>query len=191
MKKCLYFPRTILRPIIISIPPAIVLIASIIMNGFVKSPGGLYPLIISSGLVIAFTFVFFFRVVTLSTDEIKMIGPFSSKDSSVINEGKTLIITRRSFGRISIDLYGNNGVNADLDWLRDVRTVRDIYLFKSNVVGGTSAIRRTLLFFGISPEDAEMLISSKETHKEFPDYTVSVSCSEGSQEIRIKFTNTI
>ena len=191
MKKCLYFPRTILRPIFISIPPAIILIASIILNDWVKSPGGLIPLIIFSGLIIAFTFVFFFRVVTLSTDEIKMIGPFSSKDSSVINEGKTLIITRRSAGRISIDLYGNNGVNADLDWLRDVRTVRDIYLFKSNVVGGVGAIKRILLFFGISEEDAETLISSKDIYKEYPDYTVSISCVEDAQEIRIKFTNTI
>ena len=191
MKKCLYFPRTILLPIFISIPPAIVLIASIMLNGLVKAPGGLYPLIVASGLIIAFTFVFFFRVVTLATDEIKMIGPFSSKDSSVINEGKTLIITRRSAGRISIDLYGNNGVNADLDWLRDVRTVRDIYLFKSNVVGGAGAIQRILLLFGISEEDAEILISSKEIYKEFPDYIVSVSCPEGNQEIRIKFTNTI
>ena len=191
MKKRLYFPRTILRPIIISIPPAIVLIASIMLNGLVKAPGGLYPLIVASGLIIAFTFVFFFRVVTLATDEIKMIGPFSSKDSSVINEGKTLIITRRSAGRISIDLYGNNGVNADLDWLRDVRTVRDIYLFKSNVVGGVGAIKRILLFFGISEEDAETLISSKDIYKEYPDYTVSISCVEDAQEIRIKFTNTI
>ena len=191
MKKCLYFPRTILRPIFISIPPAIVLIASIILNDLVEAPGGLYPLMIASILIIAFTFVFFFRVVTLSTDEIKMIGPFSSKDSSVINEGKTLIITRRSAGRISIDLYGNNGVNADLDWLRDMRTIRDIYLFKSNVVGGVGAIKRILLFFDISEEDAEAIIFSKEIYKEYPDYTVSVSCPDDAQEIRIKFTNTI
>ena len=191
MKKCLYFPRTILRPILISIPPTIVLIASIILNDLVKAPGGLYPLIIFSILIIAFTFVFFFRVVTLSKEEIKMIGPFSSKDSSVINEGKTLIITRRSAGRISLDLYGNNGVNADLDWLRDVRTVRDIYLFKSNVVGGAGAIKSILLFFGVSEVDADMLVSAEEAYQEYPDYTVSVSCPENQQEIRIKFTNTI
>ena len=120
-----------------------------------------------------------------------MIGPFSSKDSSVINEGKTLIITRRSVGRISIDLFGNNGVNADLDWLKNVQTIRDIYLFKSNVVGGTNAIKRILLFFGISAKDAEAFLSSKEAYKEYPDYTVSVSCPEDKREIRIKFTNTI
>ena len=109
----------------------------------------------------------------------------------MINEGKTLIITRRSVGRISIDLYGNNGVNADLDWLRDVRTVRDIYLFKSNVVGGAGAIKRILLFFGISEEDTEMIVSSRNIYNEFPDYTVSVSSPDDAQEIRIKFTNTI
>lgn len=120
-----------------------------------------------------------------------MIGPFSSKDSSVINEGKTLIITRRSSGRISLDLYGNNGVNADLDWLRDVRTVRDIYLFKSNVVGGVGTIKSILRFFGISEADADMLVSAEEAYREYPDYTVSVSCPNDAQEIRIKFTNTI
>ena len=120
-----------------------------------------------------------------------MIGPFSSKDSSVINEGKTLIITRRSAGRISLDLYGNNGVNADLDWLRDVHTIRDIYLFKSNVVGGAGAIKSILLFFGISKEDADSLVSAREAYKEYPDYTVSVSSPDEKQELRIKFTNTI
>lgn len=191
MKKHLYFPRTVLRPILISIPPAIALIASIILNDLVKAPGGLYPLIVFSSLLILFTFVFFFRVVLLSKEEIKMIGPFSSKDSSVINEGKTLIITRRSAGRISLDLYGNNGVNADLDWLRDVHTIRDIYLFKSNVVGGAGAIKSILLFFGISKEDADSLVSAREAYKEYPDYTVSVSSPDEKQELRIKFTNTI
>ena len=191
MRKSLYFPRTVLRPIFISIPPIIVLIASILLNDLVKSPLKLYPLIIFSGLVIAFTFVFFFRVVVLTKEEIKMIGPFSSKDSSIINEGKTLIITRRSIGRISIDLYGNTGVNADLDWLRDVHTVRDIYLFKSNVVGGTNAIKHILLFFGVSEVDVDTLLSSNEAYNEYPDYTISVSSPEEKQEIRIKFTNTI
>ena len=92
MKKCLYFPRTILRPILVSIPPAIVLASAIILNDSVKTPEKLFPLMIFSGLAIAFSFVFFFRVVKLTKEEIKMIGPFSSKDSSVINEGKTLII---------------------------------------------------------------------------------------------------
>ena len=191
MKKSLYFTRTVLRPILVSIPPAIVLASAIILNDSVKASGKLFPLMIFAGLAIAFSFVFFFRVVKLTKEEIKMIGPFSSKDNSVINEGKTLIITRRSVGRISIDLFGNNGVNADLDWLKNVQTVRDIYLFKSNVVGGANAIKRILLFFGISAEDAEAFLSSKEAYKEYPDYTVSVSCPEDEGEIRIKFTNTI
>ena len=191
MKKSLYFPRTILRPIFISIPAIIVLIASIVLNHLVNSPVRLYPLMIFSGLTVAFTFVYFFRVVVLTTEEIKMIGPFSSKDSSIINEGKTLIITRRSVGRISIDLYGNNGVNADLDWLRNERTIRDIYLFKSKVVGGTNAVKRILLFFGISEIDANELLSTNEAYKEYPEYTVSVSSVEGKQEIRIRFTITI
>ena len=180
-----------MRPIFVAIPPAIVLVSAILLNDTVKAPGKLYPLIIFAALAIIFTFIFFFRVVVLSKEEIKMIGPFSSRDSSVINEGKTLIITRRSAGRISIDLYGNNGVNAGFDWLRDVRTVRDIYLFKSNVVGSTGAIKRILLFFGVIAEDAGALASAKEAYMEYPDYNISVSCPNDEQEIRIEFTKTI
>lgn len=191
MKKKLYFPCVILRPILVSIPLALLLAAAITLNTAVDTLLKLYPLIVFSALAIVFTFVYFFRVITLSKEEIKVIGPFSSKDSSIINEGKTLIITKRSGHRISIDLFGNNGVNAELDWLKNEQVVHDIYLFKSNVIGGTGAILNILLYFGIDKSDAKNIVSSSECSKEYADYTVSVSSPDGIQEIRIKFTNTL
>jgi len=191
MKKKLYFPCVVLRPILISIPLALLLAAAIALNNAVDTLLKLYPLIIFSILAIIFTFVYFFRVVSLSKEEIKIIGPFSSKDCSIINEGKTLIITRRRGNRISIDLFGNNGVNADLDWLKNEQTVRDIYLFKSKVVGGTSSIIRILRYLGIDETDAAEIAASDEYSKEYADYTVSVSSPEEMKEIRIKFTNTL
>ena len=191
MKKKLYFPCVVLRPILISIPLALLLAAAIALNNAVDTLLKLYPLIIFSILAIIFTFVYFFRVVSLSKEEIKVIGPFSSKDCSIINEGKTLIITRRRGNRISIDLFGNNGVNADLDWLKNEQTVRDIYLFKSKVVGGTSSIIRILRYLGIDEADASEIAASDEYAKEYADYTVSVSSLEEMKEIRIKFTNTL
>jgi hypothetical protein len=102
-----------------------------------------------------------------------------------------LIITKRRGHRISIDLFGNNGVNAELDWLKNEQTVHDIYLFKSNVIGGTGAILNILLYFGIDESDAKNIVSSSECSKEYADYTVSVSSPDEIQEIRIKFTNTL
>ena len=191
MKKKLYFPCVVLRPILISIPLALLLAAAIALNNAVDTLLKLYPLIIFSILAIIFTFVYFFRVVSLSKEEIKVIGPFSSKDCSIINEGKTLIITRRRGNRISIDLFGNNGVNADLDWLKNEQTVRDIYLFKSKVVGGTNSIIRILRYLGINETDAAEIAASDEYAKEYADYTVSVSSPEEMKEIKIKFTNTL
>ena len=191
MKKKLYFPCVVLRPILISIPLALLLAAAIALNNAVDTLLKLYPLIIFSILAIIFTFVYFFRVVSLSKEEIKVIGPFSSKDCSIINEGKTLIITRRRGNRISIDLFGNNGVNADLDWLKNEQTVRDIYLFKSKVVGGTNSIIRILRYLGIDETDAAEIAASDEYAKEYADYTVSVSSPEEMKEIKIKFTNTL
>ena len=191
MKKKLYFPCVVLRPILISTPLALLLAAAIALNNAVDTLLKLYPLIIFSILAIIFTFVYFFRVVSLSKEEIKIIGPFSSKDCSIINEGKTLIITRRHGNRISIDLFGNNGVNADLDWLKNEQTVRDIYLFKSKVVGGTNSIIRILRYLGIDKTDAAEIAASDEYAKEYADYTVSVSSPEEMKEIKIKFTNTL
>ena len=191
MKKQLYLPCTIWRPILVSLPLALLLAVSVRMNPEVDTPGKLYPLIAFSILAIIFTFVYFFRVVTISKDEIKIIGPFSSKDSSLINEGKTLIITQRSLNRISVDLFGNNGVNADLDWLKNEEKVRDIYLFKSDIVGGKNTIAKILLYFDINRDDANLFISSNAAFKEYQDYTVSASQAEDAKEIRIKFTNTI
>ena len=102
-----------------------------------------------------------------------------------------MIITKRRGHRISIDLFGNNGVNADLDWLKNEQAVHDIYLFKSNVVGGAGEITSILLYFGIDKTDANDIVSSPECSKKYADYTVSVSSPDGIQEIRIKFTNTL
>ena len=191
VKKNLFFPCVILRPILISIPLAIVLASAITLNHAVDTLFKLYPLMIFSSLAIVFTFVYFFRVVSLSKDEIKVIGPFSSKDSSVINEGKTLIITERAGGRISIDLFGNNGVNADLVWLKSEEGLHDFYLFKSNVVGGHGTVKRILRFFDLDKSEAERIASSEELYREFPDYDLTVSTADGMREIRIKFTRTI
>ena len=191
MKKFLFFPNTIFRPILVAFPLVFLFAIAIRMNPEVDSPGRLYPLIIFSGLAVIFTFIFFFRPVILSRDEIKSIGPFSSKDKAIINEGKTLIITKRKKGLVSIDLYGNNGMNADLDWLKNETVAHDTYLFKSKVLGGKRTMRKILLFFGADDINAIALADSEAATKELSGMNVTVSTQEGKREIRIKFTETL
>ena len=191
MKKFLFFPNTIFRPIIVSLPMIFLFILSIRMNDTVDTPGGLYPLIIFSALATVFTYVFFFRPVILSRDEIKSIGPFSSRDKAIINEGKTLIITERRHGLVSIDLYGNDGTNADLDWLKNETVAHDTYLFKSKVLGGTSTMKSALLFFGAEADLIDTILASDDTEIEIYGLIISLSTKDCGKEMRIKFTKTL
>lgn len=191
MKKFLFFPNTIFRPIIVSFPLVFLFVMAIRLNPAVDSPGKLYPLIIFSGLAVIFTFVFFFRPVILSRDEIKSIGPFSSQDKAIINDGKTLIITERKGGLVSIDLYGNDGINADLDWLKNEAVAHDTYLFKSRVLGGVAAMKRILLLYGIDNDLTDAIIACDNTEKAVSGLIISLSKQEFGKEMRIKFTETL
>ena len=191
MKKILIFPNTIWRPFLVALPLAFLLTVSIRMNPEVDTPGKLYPLIIFSAAAIIFTFLFYFRPVILSRDEIKSIGPFSSRDKAVINKDKTLILTERDRGMLSIDLYGNDGTNADLDWLKNEDVAHDTYLFKSKVLGGISTMKNVLFFFGADEKSANRLLSADEAEMELYGMIVTVTTTDQKKEMRIKFTKTL
>lgn len=169
---------------------AALLCGAIIMNDTVDTPMRLYPLIVVCALGIIFTFVYFFKAVVIAKDEVKYVGPFSSRDSAIINEGKTLIITKLAHGKLAISLYGNDGVNASLDWLKSETAVRDVYLFKGKAIGGALAIKSALRFFGVCDEDLSLLVSEEVT-LERDDYTLSSATTENGREIRIKFKKTL
>ena len=191
MKKSLFLPSTLLRPFLVAMPQAALLAGAIIMNGTVDTLMQLYPLIIVCILGIIFTFVYFFKAIVITKDEIKYIGPFSSRDRAVINEGKTLIITVKPKGKLAIELFGNDGVNASLDWLKSETTVRDVYLFKGKAIGGAFTTKRILLFFGLSDSDATALLESENLTLDLDDYTVTAKTEEDCREIRIKFKKTL
>jgi len=191
MKKNLIFPCTVLRPFIVALPMVAILIAAIWLNGTVDTILRLYPLIAVSAFGIIFTFVYFFKIITLSKDEVKYVGVFSSRDSAVINEGKTIILTKKKRGRIRIDLFGNNGKNAELDWLKNDQTVRDIYLFRGKALGGNSAIKRTLEFFNVPAEDIIEFLSVDTLAKEYDDCTVNTELADGEKQIKIKLKKTL
>ncbi len=190
MKKQIFFPCTILRPFLVSIPLVLVMAAAIRLNDAVDTLMKLYPLIIACGAAIVFTFVYFFRAILVSKDEVRYIGAFSSRDSAVINEGKTLIFTLKNKNKIAIDLYGNDGVNAELDWLRG-ETVHDTYLFRGKAVGGVGALSSVLRFFELPSEDIDRLLDSEELTLEYDDYTVKIGESSGERELRITFKKTL
>ena len=173
------------------IPPIILLIISIANNGNSDGLLKLYPLIIFSIVAIALIFAYFFRFITISTEEIRMHGLFSSRDSAIINEKKSLIFTIRSRKRMKVTLFGNNGLPA-FNWAQgDDYTPIDIDLFREKAVGSRRAITRVLRYFGVSDEDCRKIFSSDSFEKDYDGFILKKETLEKQKQITIYFTKTI
>ena len=152
-----------------------------------------YPLEILLGAAILFIPIYFFRAVTVSRDEIRARGLFSSRDKAVINKGKMLIVSLKSRRRMNIDLYGNDGQVAALDWLKNKPDYEpmDIYLFRGKALGGKKKAMRLLALFDLTPEDAEALVTAGIPKKETKDVRVTSEKKHDMTEIRIFFKETM
>ena len=173
------------------IPPIILLIVSICYN---KSSTGLlklYPLIIFSILAIAFIFAYFFRFITISTEEIRMHGLFTSKDSAIINERKSLIFTIIPRKRMRVTLYGNNGLPA-FNWAQGDNYVPiDIDLFREKAIGGQGAVKRVLRYFEVDDEDIDELFSTDSFEEEYDAFILKKERVDKNTVVTIYFTKTI
>ena len=117
-----------------------------------------YPLEIVLGGVALLIFVFFFRAVLISKDEIREIGRFSSRDKATIEEGKELVFTLAGKKHLTVELYESTNDAPSLPWAKDVCT--NINLFRARTRGNKKAVRRVLLCFGVTPSDADAVLSS-------------------------------
>lgn len=192
MKK-LYFLCT--RPWIYltTLPLIAVFVLAIIYNGRADGIWKLYPLIITSALGIVAIFVYFFKFLTLTTDELATYAVFLSRDKAVINKDKTLIIGKESLTRIRLDLFGRDDEPPALDWVRDDESflAREIYLFRSKVLGGVWCYPTILKYFGVPSNTAKSLAKCNGTYEDDAVYVSSEGGESGTQEIRITFKKTI
>ena len=174
--------------------PLIILLA--IAIAFNDTAGGLlklYPLIITSIGVIVFIFIFFFRVISLSGEEIRIIGRFTSRDSAIINKGKRLTMTLDVRDKLKLELFENDGVLPELDFLRNDPSYKPqgLNLFREKAVFGQSALRRVLRYFGISDEHICAVFSS-DTYECSTQLLNLTSSSDGTVlSVSIEFTETI
>ena len=174
------------------IPLIATLILAIIYTDTAGGLLGLYPLIVAVSLGIVAIFVYLFRVIIISFEEVKIIGLFSSKDKAIINKGKTLILTQRKRGRLKVTLFGNDGQRPALDWAstEDYELI-DINLFRESAVGGCRAILRTAGYFGIPKDTAMALLNGEADAYETDELTATVTTREGEKDLRILFKKTI
>ena len=189
--KSIYLFCTRILAFWVEIPLIIILIVSIMYNGYVEGFPQLYPLIIASAAAIIFFIIYFFRVIQISYAEIRYIGKFTSRDSAMIVEGRTLALTLERLGRVTVELKGYDGpseLNLELDEEGDC----EYTLFRGHCFGGKGSNKRVLSYFGVERADMEALLSGEFCEKEYE--LVSASSGRNSEDyptVYIKINKTV
>ena len=189
--KSIYLLSTKLWVYLTEIPVLILLWVAISSNHLSNDLFKYYPLIIFLCLAVIFIMVYFFRMISISTDEIRYHGLFSSRDSAFIKENRTLVIKLKPNRNIGLELYGDAGVEPPFDWMKSEDAIhRDICLFRGRANGGAGTARRILRYFGV-PEDKLEGIAEEGFY--FEDDTVRVDACRKNEisEIHLKFKVTV
>lgn len=190
--KPIYLFSTRMRTFWVLAPMVVLLYLCVHFNDAADTLLKLYPLMIFAILAIIFTLVYLFRVVELSYSEIKYIGLFSSRDSAIITEGKTLVIDMLEKKKISIKLYGNEGYNPEIRWLQNEDgSVSDICLFRGKTYGNEAPVIRILSYFGVSSEDFDVIFTTDGFEKQYKNVTVTSLPELEHRQIRIRMDKTI
>lgn len=173
------------------LPPALLLTICIYYNNMVENPGKLYPLMVFCIAAMILIFLYFFRLISISTEEISSIGLFSSRDSAVIEKDTALVITMLKGGKMRIELDGRSKAPG-FSWIKGGEYEEtDINLYRDRAVGGAGTVRRVLTFFSVSADDADRLLSNESFSKEYDFFTVSGYIENEHKKISVRFTETI
>ena len=175
------------------VPMTVLLMISISFNNEVDGLLKLYPLIIFSIGAIIFTFVYLFRFISVSYSEIRYIGRFTSRDSATINAGKTLVIDLLEKGRVSVQLWGNEGYNPEIKWLtNESGEGGDICIFRGKGYGGEAVAINLLTYFGINDmAQVDKILTEDGFVKTYENVTVTSLTELEHRQIRIKIDKTV
>ena len=166
--------------------PLSILVLSILYNDMTETPGKLYPLMFFSASCMIFIFLYFFRVILFSDKEVRSVGPFSSRDRVAIDEGQTLSLTLMKRGKIRVELFGVS-VAPGFSWMRGNYKESDINLYRDRAVGGKTAIKRVLKYYGVSGEDITSLLNPESINRKYDTFVISNEISVGNLKINIIF----
>ena len=191
MKK-IYLFCTRLFAFWVELPLALVFVVSIIYNQHAEGTFKLYPLIILSLGAMIFFAIYFFRVIEISYAEIRYIGRFTSRDSAMINEGKTHVLTLSGFGKVDIELRGNDGP-SELNLAFDEEDGDMEYrLFRGHAFGGVGTVKKVLSYFGVDAASAEKYLRGDFHEGDYEFVSVSSGKNEEEQDtVYIRINKTI
>ena len=182
-----------MRVYLTEIPVIILFIITCYYNQYSKELTKLYPLLIFLGAAFVFILIYFFRVISLSFEEVRYHGFYSSKDHADINEGKELIFTLEKGRKLRIELFGNDGKAPDLDWIKrngDYKP-QDIFLFKGNAICGKKRFAAILRYFGVNEEDSLQIFKNESFSGEYEFVSLTSEKKEEKTIVKLKMKETV
>ena len=75
------------------LPLIILFMVAVRQNKNIDTPVRLYPLMIALVIGMVLIFLYYFRIVKINFEEIRMIGLFSGRDKALIKKDRTLTFT--------------------------------------------------------------------------------------------------
>ena len=151
-----------------------------------------YPLLIFLVLTMVFIFIYLFRVISISYEEIRYHGLFSSRDRADINEGKELIITVLPKRRLRINLFGNDGTLPEYSWINaENGKPLDIFLFRGKALGTKRKVLSLLRFFGVDEEDASQALLNDSFQGDYELVSLESKREEEKTTIRLRIKETV
>ena len=106
--------------------------------------------------VIAFSVMFFIRTVRISFEEVRMTGIFSDHDHMDLVLGREVVLVKYPRNTLGVYVYGEDHSEESF-WLLNEKPKEHI-LMRARALGGDGAIRRVLLYFGVSEEVASLVL---------------------------------
>ena len=154
------------------LPLIILLMVAIKQNGNVKTPVKLYPMIVILIIGMILMFLYYFRVLKINFEQIKMIGPFSGRDKAIIKKDRTLSFTLWPRGKMIVELSGRGEAPA-LDWvLPEDYLEMEVNLFRAKAVGNERTLKHCLMFYGIPTSDFDEIFTDKDITIDYDDITL-------------------
>ena len=189
--KGIYFFSTKLRVYLTELPLIALLVFAIIFNDKADTLFKLYPLITALILGIIFIFIYFLRFVKISTDEVRCIGLFTSRDSTALKKDRRLVITLKKHKRLLVEVFAI-GEAPLLDWVNP-EEYRDseLNVFRAKTLGAKRSAKKLLSYFDIDESDFEKILDGESFEKEYEAITLFAITGENGKVISLKFNETI
>lgn len=172
------------------IPIIFLMAAAIHFNSGAEGWVKLYPLIFVSGAAIVFIFVYLFRAVVITNEEIRSFGLFSSRDKATINKNKVLLMTLKPKKKVKIELFGEDDA-PELDWMKDTERRCNVNLYRDVAIGGVESIRRVMKYFGFDSSEIRSLTNGNAEKIEIDGITATRADIDGITSYSLEFTKTI